>query len=152
MDMKIFKHVPKSLRYWKINLDHYTYIRKNGDIPPPNHNFTSFLRSKKTSLANFEHKFLIVQEESTVKIWWGSSYIGYPRVRICKNSLDLLQFPNFRMYPMLWQFWKKTKQRTLGLKSHARSFYNTHPFPFFSDKCMLGSIKFWESLLSLIPK
>jgi hypothetical protein len=32
--MKIFKHVPNSLRYWKINLDHYTYMKKNGDIPP----------------------------------------------------------------------------------------------------------------------
>jgi hypothetical protein len=35
MDMKFFKHVPNSLRYWKINLDHYTYMKKNGDIPPP---------------------------------------------------------------------------------------------------------------------
>jgi hypothetical protein len=59
MDMKIFKHVPNSLRYWKINLDHYTYMRKNGDIPP-NYNFTSFLRSKQASLANFERKFLRV--------------------------------------------------------------------------------------------
>jgi hypothetical protein len=28
----------------------------------------------------------------------------------------LLQFPNFSMYPMLWQLWKKKKQRTLGIK------------------------------------
>jgi hypothetical protein len=28
-------------------------------------------------------------------------------VRICKTSLDLLQFLNFSIYPMLWQFWKK---------------------------------------------
>jgi hypothetical protein len=31
---EIFKHVPNSLRYWKINLDHYNYMRKNGDTPP----------------------------------------------------------------------------------------------------------------------
>jgi hypothetical protein len=60
MDMKFFKHVPNSLRYWKINLDHYTYMKKNGDIPPPNHNFTTFLRSKKAISAKFEHKFLRV--------------------------------------------------------------------------------------------
>jgi hypothetical protein len=60
MDMKFFKHVPNSLRYRKINLDHYTYMRKNGDIPPPNHNFTSFLRSKIVSSVNFERKFLRV--------------------------------------------------------------------------------------------
>jgi hypothetical protein len=58
MDMKIFKHVPNSIRYLKINLDHYTYMRKNGDIPPPNHNIASFFRSKKASSANFERKFL----------------------------------------------------------------------------------------------
>jgi hypothetical protein len=34
MDMKIFKHVPYSIKYMKVNLDHYTYMRKNGDIPP----------------------------------------------------------------------------------------------------------------------
>jgi hypothetical protein len=27
-----------------------------------------------------------------------------PTVRICKKSFDLLQFPNFSTYPMLWQF------------------------------------------------
>jgi hypothetical protein len=37
-------------------------------------------------------------------------------VRICKNSFDLLQFPNFNTYPMLWQFWWKKEQRTLGAK------------------------------------
>jgi hypothetical protein len=37
-------------------------------------------------------------------------------VRICKNSLDLPQFPNFSKYPMFWQFWGKKKQRTLGVK------------------------------------
>jgi hypothetical protein len=58
MDMKFFKHdIPNLLRYWKINLNHYTYMRENADFPP-NYNFTSFLRSKTASLANFERKFL----------------------------------------------------------------------------------------------
>ena len=56
MDMKFFKHVPNSLRYWKIKLDHYTYMKKS----PPNHIFTSFLRSKKASSSKFECKFLRV--------------------------------------------------------------------------------------------
>jgi hypothetical protein len=34
MGMTFFKYKPNSLRSWKINLDHYTYMRKNGDIPP----------------------------------------------------------------------------------------------------------------------
>jgi hypothetical protein len=59
MDMKIFTHVPNLVSYCKINLDHYTYMKKNGNIPP-NHNFSSFLRSKKASSANFECKFLRV--------------------------------------------------------------------------------------------
>ena len=37
-------------------------------------------------------------------------------VRICKTSLDLLEFPNFSIFPMLWQFLEKIKQRTLGVK------------------------------------
>jgi hypothetical protein len=36
-------------------------------------------------------------------------------MRICKNCIDLLQFPNFSTYPMLWQVLGKKKQRTLGL-------------------------------------
>jgi hypothetical protein len=68
MDMKFFKHVPNSLRYWKIYLAHYNYMRKNGDISPKHHNFTSFLRSKKASSAIFERKLFRVQEELTVEI------------------------------------------------------------------------------------
>jgi hypothetical protein len=66
--MKIFKHVPNPVRYLKINLDHCTYMRKNGDILPPNYNFTTFLRSTKASSTNFESKFFRVQEELTVEI------------------------------------------------------------------------------------
>jgi hypothetical protein len=33
MDMKICKHVHNSLKYWKLNLDHYTYMEGNGMIP-----------------------------------------------------------------------------------------------------------------------
>jgi hypothetical protein len=39
-------------------LDHYTYMRKNGDTLPLKSQFTSFLRFKKASSANFECKFL----------------------------------------------------------------------------------------------
>jgi hypothetical protein len=60
MDMKIFKHVSNSLRYWKLNFDHYTYMRENGITPPPNHNFITFLRTKKAFSSNFERKFLKV--------------------------------------------------------------------------------------------
>jgi hypothetical protein len=34
MDMKYCKHVPNPLRYYKINFDHYIYMRKNRDISP----------------------------------------------------------------------------------------------------------------------
>jgi hypothetical protein len=33
MDTKICKHVPNSLRYWKLNLDHYTYMLRNEIVP-----------------------------------------------------------------------------------------------------------------------
>ena len=39
------------------------------EISPPNHNFTSFLRSKIASSANFESKFLKMEEELMVEIW-----------------------------------------------------------------------------------
>jgi hypothetical protein len=51
MDMKIFKNVTNSLKYWKINLDHYTYMKKNGDIPS-NHNFTSLGPKKQVQLTS----------------------------------------------------------------------------------------------------
>jgi hypothetical protein len=34
MDMKFCKHVVNLLRYYKINSDLYTYMRKNRDISP----------------------------------------------------------------------------------------------------------------------
>jgi hypothetical protein len=34
MDMKFCKHLLNLLRYYKINLDRYTYMRKNRDISP----------------------------------------------------------------------------------------------------------------------
>jgi hypothetical protein len=37
-------------------------------------------------------------------------------VRICKNSLDLLQFPNFSIYLHVVAILEKKKQRTLGVK------------------------------------
>jgi hypothetical protein len=32
--MRIIKHVPNSLKYWKIKLDHYIYMKKYGDDIP----------------------------------------------------------------------------------------------------------------------
>jgi hypothetical protein len=34
MDMKFCKHVLNLIRYYRINSDHYTYMRKNRDISP----------------------------------------------------------------------------------------------------------------------
>ena len=34
MDMKFCKNVFNQLRYYKINFDHYTYMRKNRGISP----------------------------------------------------------------------------------------------------------------------
>jgi hypothetical protein len=56
----------------------------------------------------------------TIEIWWDSSYIRWlqdPTFRICKNSFDSLQFPNFSTYSILWRFWKKKKHRTLGVNN-----------------------------------
>jgi hypothetical protein len=118
--MKFCKHVLNLLRYYKISFDYYTYTRKNRDIPLEPQ-FPLFWRSNKTSSSNFECKFLRVQKELTVEIWWDSSYTRWlhnSTYKICKKSFDLLQFPNFITYPMLWQFWKEkktNKQTTLEI-------------------------------------
>jgi hypothetical protein len=59
MNTKICKHVSNSLRYWKLNLDHYTYMQGNGIIPLQSQ-LHYFLGSIKASSSNFECKFLIV--------------------------------------------------------------------------------------------